>query len=77
LAGGITFTNLPSESTIRIYTISGERVRTLRHSDMGGSIGQERWDGRTDGGETVASGVYLWRVESNVDGKNGKLMIIR
>jgi len=77
LAGGITFTNLPSECTIRLYTIAGELVRTLHHSDLNGSIAQERWDVRTDGGDAVASGVYLWRVESDVDGKNGKLMVIR
>ncbi len=77
LSGGITFSNLPSECTIRIYTLSGDLVRTLQHSDTGGSVAQERWDGRTDGGDVVASGVYLWRAQSHVDGKNGKLMVIR
>lgn len=77
IAGGITFSNLPSECTIHIYTLSGDRVRTLHHSDLAGSIAQERWDVRTAEGDAVASGVYLWRVESDVDGKNGKLMVIR
>jgi hypothetical protein len=75
--GGITFSNVPAECTIQIYTLSGELVRELRHSDLTGSIGQETWDGRTSGGGRAASGVYLWRVESPTDGKNGKLMIIR
>jgi hypothetical protein len=76
-ADGLIFTNLPSECTIRIYTISGDLVRELHHSDVAGPLEQEPWDGRTTHGEIAASGVYLWRVESSVDGKNGKLMIIR
>lgn len=76
-AGGMTFTNLPSECSIKIYTLSGHLVQTLNHSDVGGTIGQEVWNGRTASGEIAASGVYLWRVQSSTDGKNGKLMIIR
>lgn len=76
-AGGLTFSNLPSECAIRIYTMAGELVRELKHSDAAGLAAQEPWDGRTASGEAVASGVYLWRVTSPTDGKNGKLMIIR
>ncbi len=76
-AGGIVFSNLPSECSITIYTLSGERVRQIHHSDTGGLIAQEVWDVKTTHGDAAASGVYLWRVESSVDGKNGKLMIIR
>ena len=75
--GGMTFSNLPSECTITIYTVSGERVRTITHSDLGGSIGRETWDGNTSGGAHAASGVYLWRVQSSADARNGKLMVIR
>jgi hypothetical protein len=76
-AGGMTFNNLPSECTISIYTLSQERVRKLSHSDLGGTIGQEKWDGLTSDGSRAASGVYIWRVESSADGKTGKLLIIR
>ena len=76
-ANGITFSNIPSECTIKIYALSGEQVRDIHHSDTGGLIAQEVWDAKTTHGDAVASGVYLWRVESSVDGKNGKLMIIR
>jgi flagellar hook assembly protein FlgD len=68
---------MPSECTIKIYTVSGSHVRTLSHSDLAGPVGQEKWDGNTSGGEHAASGVYLWRVESSADSKNGKLILIR
>ena len=73
----MTFNQLPSECRIRIYTLSGELVRELHHSDLVGPVAQEQWDGKTSGGATTASGVYVWRVESDSDSKNGKLMIIR
>jgi hypothetical protein len=76
-ADGLIFNNLPSECTIRIYTLAGEKVRELRHSEALTLIPQERWDGKTSSGDPVASGVYLWRVEAGPDAKNGKLMIIR
>jgi hypothetical protein len=74
---GMTFSGLPSECSIKIYTLNGEQVRELHHSDTAGPVAQQVWDGKTGGGHTAASGVYLWRVESAQDGKNGKLMIIR
>ena len=76
-ADGITFSNIPSECTIKIYTIAGGLVCEIHHSDTGGLIAQEKWDVRTRGGEPAASGVYLWRVVSSADSRNGKLMIIR
>jgi hypothetical protein len=76
-AGGITFSNIPSECSIRIFTLSGKKVQELHHSDINSSIGQETWDVRTSQGDAVASGVYLWQVESKTDSKSGKLMVIR
>ncbi|HVO32443.1 MAG TPA: hypothetical protein VMU17_00925, partial [Elusimicrobiota bacterium] len=74
---GLTFTDLPPECTIKIYTIAGELVREIQHSDLTSPMGREPWDAKTSHGNPVASGVYLWRVQSSVDAKNGKLMIIR
>jgi len=76
-SGGIIFSNLPSECDIKIYTLSGHLVRNLYHSDLSGPIGQEKWDGNTISGDHAASGLYLWRVESSTDVKNGKLLVIR
>ncbi|MBI3292656.1 MAG: hypothetical protein HYZ73_07620, partial [Elusimicrobia bacterium] len=73
-AGGITFTNLTSECTIRIYTLTGELVRELRHQ---GGLPSFRWDVTNDQGEAVVSGVYLYDIRSLNDSKQGKLMIIR
>lgn len=76
LAGGITFTNLPSEGAIYVYTLTGRLVRKL---DIPGLLvpAQLRWDVKNESGQDVASGVYLWRVVSGKNVKIGKLMVIR
>lgn len=70
----ITFTQLPSPTTIRIYTLDGELVRTLNVTDGSPTL---VWDVKNGDGEAVASGVYLYRIQSSGSEKTGKLVIIR
>jgi hypothetical protein len=80
---GIEFRNLPESCTIRIYTLTGDLVRTLEHRrDARGSVfGSEAWDQKTDSGLLVAPGLYVYHVQSTTAGLDrsatGKLMIIR
>lgn len=76
LAGGITFANLGSEATIRIYTLSGELVRALHYSYAGGNE-QMVWDGTNSGNSPVASGVYLYYIDNGKEHKTGKLIIVK
>jgi hypothetical protein len=76
IAGGVTFTNLPSEGVIKIHMASGRLARAL--SIPAGLLPpQLRWDGRTEAGRDAASGVYVWRVESGRHSKSGKLVVVR
>ena len=70
----ITFTNLTKTVRIRIYTISGELVRTLNKADTSDSLD---WNVRNAQGAAVDSGVYLYLIESTSQPRKGKLMIIR
>jgi len=61
------------KATIKIFTLSGELVRTL--TDVDGT--EVKWDLTNSDGQTVASGVYLYMI-SNADSKrSGKLAVIR
>jgi hypothetical protein len=73
-AEGITFTNLPGAARIGIYALSGALVRSLEHSD--GSP-QLVWDVRDKDGGEVATGTYVYVVESDGNRKRGKIVIIR
>lgn len=63
-ANKILFVNLPSYCTLRIFTITGDLIRTLEHTS--GSA-DESWDQITDSNQQVASGVYLLHVDNAKD----------
>jgi len=69
----IRFTPLPGSSTVEIFTIAGQRVRSL-----GVSGDEADWDCTNDDGQAVASGIYLYLVkDSRGDKLTGKLAVIR
>ncbi|CAN5513428.1 hypothetical protein BH10BAC6_BH10BAC6_08780 [soil metagenome] len=53
--------DLPSvPATLAIYNLSGGLVRTLHTTvSLGSSV--VPWDGRGEGGESLSSGIYVWR----------------
>ncbi|MCD6318072.1 T9SS type A sorting domain-containing protein, partial [Candidatus Aerophobetes bacterium] len=76
----VTIANLPLNSKVYIYTISGELVRTLDDATEitteGGSA-TATWDLRNDAGHTVAQGIYIYFVPQATDKKTGKIAIIK
>jgi hypothetical protein len=72
----ITFSSLPPEVIIKIYTLSGHLVKTLTKSDPSDRL---VWmPVANEQGSTLASGVYLFIIKQvGATEKKGKLMIIR
>lgn len=56
--------DLPSSGNVDviIYNIQGQKVRTLFSDFLPSGHNKLNWDGRTDGGNAVASGLYLCKV---------------
>ncbi len=79
------FINLPEEAVIRIYTINGELIRTLRHfpgEDGYLSPSVHAWNLQNKYGQEIAYGLYVYHVEGYVDGKRvgsaiGKFAVIK
>lgn len=57
----LQFINLPPACTIYIFTVAGDRVKTIEHH---AAHGTETWDLRADGGREIASGIYLYIVKT-------------
>jgi hypothetical protein len=57
---------LPYDSrvTVRIYNLFGQEVATVFEGNLGAGYGSVQWDGQNDAGETLASGVYFYRIEA-------------
>jgi hypothetical protein len=69
----ITFKNLDVGSTIKVFTIMGEKVVELKSS----GVSSTQWDLRNQDGDQVASGVYVYQIKSGDSENRGKLMVIR
>ncbi|MCX6841142.1 MAG: hypothetical protein NTX53_02495 [candidate division WOR-3 bacterium] len=85
----VKFTHLPSECTIRIFTLAGDLVKVIKHKDTQtrplDQGGTETWDftnespgstGTAISGQLIASGVYIYHVQSPVGEATGKLVFI-
>jgi hypothetical protein len=60
----VTFNHLPDVATIRIFTLAGVLVRTIRHEPVNGTGSQfERWDLANESGLPVGSGLFLAHIE--------------
>jgi len=68
---------LPEAGPVRIevYNVLGQRVRLLVGQSQEAGLHRVTWDGRGDGGEAAASGMYFYVLESN-DFRATRRMII-
>ena len=72
----VEFRGLPGACTIRIYTVRGDLVQTLRHE--GSLEGYVAWNLRTKDNLDVAPGLYIFHVEAPGLGTHlGKFAIIK
>jgi len=76
----VRFLGLPDEFTIRIFNVAGDMVRTIEWDDTNAhTVGNSwaKWNLMTDQGLPVASGIYIWYLESKFGTKYGKMAIIQ
>ncbi|MDD5687550.1 MAG: fibronectin type III domain-containing protein [Elusimicrobia bacterium] len=69
-AQGMTIDNLTAGAVVKIYTLVGELARELVETGERGSI---VWDGKNEGGKTVASGVYVLYIKGTGETKKIKI----
>lgn len=60
----LLFVNLPAYCTLRIYTVTGDLIKTIQHTS--GSA-DETWDQVTDSNQIIASGVYILQIDNARD----------
>jgi hypothetical protein len=76
----IKFINLPGVCTIRVFSLAGELIRTIEHDGRDGS-GFPRGDHDmlllSESNRALASGIYIFQVESPLGMQMGKFVVIR
>ena len=65
-----------SKLVIRIFDRNGASVRTIER-DLAAGRHLEFWDGRTDGGNLAAAGIYIVHFRANGLNKSAKLAVIK
>jgi flagellar hook assembly protein FlgD len=51
-----------SDVTLRVYDLTGRVVKTLVDRRMRAGEHSQEWDGRSETGDEVASGIYFYRL---------------
>jgi hypothetical protein len=73
----LDFMGLPRATcTIRIYTLAGDLVQVIEHDGTHGD-GQARWDLISRNGQDIASGIYLFTVDSGGSHQVGRFVVMR
>ncbi len=62
---------------VTVFDVTGRRVRTLVNDVQEAGYHKAAWDGRSETGERVASGMYLYRVTSGSTTRTKKMSILR
>ena len=70
----VTLSRLPSQATLRLYTLDGRLVRSIDKNDMFNYV---NWDLANNRGRAVASGVYLYIIKSGNAVRKGKIVVLR
>lgn len=74
----IDFVNLPQTCTIRVYTVAGDLVATIEHDypDKSAIKHRESWNMVSRNIQAIASGIYIFAVESEQGSYVGKFVVV-
>ncbi|MFH1368013.1 MAG: hypothetical protein ABII64_02675 [Elusimicrobiota bacterium] len=78
----IHFVNIVTDGVLKVYTISGELVVTLKddglYADENYNDGMITWDGKSSDGSLMASGIYLFMLmRDGARVSSGKFVVIK
>lgn len=63
--------------TLAVYDVMGRKVATLVEGSRVAGVHRVTWDGRSNGGQALASGVYLVRLQAGTETATQRLTIVR
>ncbi len=71
--------DLPEDANVRlvIYNVMGQEVRTLVNGTMPAGAHHITWDGLSNGGQAVGTGVYIYRISANHFSSTQKMLLTR
>jgi len=67
----------PGPVSVRIYDVQGRSVAKLVHDTMAPGVYRVRWDGKSDNGRELSSGIYFALLETPKSRDSARLMMIK
>lgn len=70
---------LPKASTVElsVFNVLGQQVRSLLNQPMEAGLHKVTWDGKDQGGSSVSSGVYFYRINAGGFNETRKMMLLK
>ena len=70
---------IPADANVNlvIYNVQGQQIRTLVAKEQKAGYYNVVWDGRNEAGQTVSSGLYLYRVQAGSFVATHKMLMIK
>jgi len=65
------------EVAVDVYDISGRRVRALLRGELAAGRHTLEWDGRSDAGDSVGTGVYLVRLRAGTERASATVVLLK
>jgi hypothetical protein len=67
----------PTTVTLAVYNILGQIVSNIDLGQMAAGSHSITWDGVTDQGESVSTGIYFYRIQAGDYSESRKMMILK
>lgn len=69
--------DVTSKVTVKVFSLLGQEVATIHSGILNSGTNLVKWNGLDDAGHSVASGVYVYRVEVDSRALTGKMMLLK
>jgi len=66
-----------ARATLQVFDVEGRLIRTLVNETLPKGDHQVVWDGRDDAGNSIASGIYLYRLQAGAFQRSHKMMLLK
>lgn len=63
--------------SIDIYSITGQKIRSLYDGNVNAGIHRITWDSKTDDGQAAASGVYFYKLKADDQVQTRKMVMVK
>ena len=62
---------------LNVYSLDGRKVATLLNETRGAGLHEVVWTGRNDDGQSVASGLYFYRIDAGPYSQVRKMTLMK